>query len=149
MWIRYLLSDVSRVSVNYPRGRWVWIIKHIKSMVLILRGGVSQRVRENDYLGQDSGFLKEINPGGDETCLIFDSQEKPSHHPGWQSVSPYVFPPAPQVPEMRAHAWESRGHRDRATVLCGVTIKRRKAIDIHHGRLGKLREAASAEMGRD
>lgn len=58
------------------------------------------------------------------------------------------FPPALQVPEMRAHPWESRGHRDRATVVCRVIMKRRRAMDIHHGRLGKLRKAERAEMGR-
>lgn len=141
-----------RYLINYPGSKMgVSALLPYKSMVLLLRGQVSRWVEDNGicFWAQDRRFLKEINPGSDEICLILGNPGE-TQPPPRVAISPQVSPPHLQFPETRPYPWESRGHRDRATILCGaiITWKRRKAIDIQHGRLGKLREAERAQVGR-
>lgn len=113
---------------------------------------MSEWVEESSicYLGLDSGFLKEISPGGDEMRLISDNPEE-TQPPPRMIMSPQVFPLTLPGPRDKASFLGILRTWDKATILCGVIItwRRRKAIDIQRGRLQKLREAERAERGRD
>lgn len=109
-------------------------------MLTLLRG-VSRRVKENGicYLGQDRGLLKEINPGGDEICLILGNPGE-TQPPPRVAISHQVFLPIFPVPRDQASPLGNPEDTEmEPTILCGtaVTWRKRKIIDIQHGRLGK------------
>lgn len=90
-----------RYLINYPRSKMgVSALLPYKSMVLLLRGQASRWVEENGicFWGHDRRFLKEINSGGDEICLILGNPGE-TQPPPRVAISPQVFPPHLQFPE--------------------------------------------------
>lgn len=102
-------------------------------------------------LGQDRGFLKEIRPGGGEICSMLGNSGE-TQPPPRMALSFQDFPPLPPGPRDRGSPpGDPEDMGAEPTILCGavVTWRRRRAIDIQHGWLGKLRETERAKMGRN